>query len=56
MKRQFREPTTGNASICFTGEANEEIKLSLESNVEAGKLGFADVFLVLTTDLYHFPV
>jgi len=42
MARHFREPATGNASICFAGEANEEIKLSFESNVEAGEL---DIFL-----------
>jgi len=38
MTRQFREPATGASSISFAGEANEKIKLSFTSNIEAGKL------------------
>ena len=42
MVRSFREPATGAASISFSGEAKEKIKLSFVSDIQVGEL---DIFL-----------
>lgn len=38
MTQNFNGPTTNVTNISFSGEANEKIKFSYKSNVEAGEL------------------
>ncbi|MBE5888886.1 MAG: hypothetical protein E7283_08690 [Lachnospiraceae bacterium] len=38
ITQTYREPTTNTSNISFLGEANEKIKFSFRSNVEAGEL------------------